>query len=1004
MRRVIVLAVGLSAAACACLASADRQARVDAQGVLRWCDGADEVALLGVNYYTPFTIDFAELSRLGLDHRQVIRDDVAHFRRLGLDCIRVHCFDREFSDAAGNLVDNFHVELLDALLDECRRSGIYAVLTPIAWWGAGHGTAGTDGFSDRYEMRQMTTDRQAWAAQARFLKQFAEHVNRFTGRRYADDPVVLAFECINEPLYPEGTPDSLVTAYINALADALRASGTEKPIYYNSWAGRNAAAGAARIDGVTGSNYPTGLASGRALKGPQLLRARGSSLRPDAAIATKSRMIYEFDAADVPGSHMYPSMAKFFRSEGVQVAAQFQYDPLPLAAVNRNWMTHHLNVVYTPGKAISLAIAAEVFRRVPRGVPFGELPGAAVFPPFRSSGEEDLSELVTTNVYLNSNATATPAPDPGALTRVWGCGTSPVVACGGSGAYYLDRVSPGLWRLQLYPDLFVVADPYSGTGETKVCLLPGPVGLTVRLPDLGESFAVRAFDGQAAGDRLMRAERGAVALAPGDYLLTRSRWRPSAARQRLAAEVAPRFVAPSVGVPAAPLVRAEVPSQWRAGCPVTLRAEAALATNVTVRLASASGTVVSLAMRPAGGRAFEAEVPGAAFLPGVWCVSFCAAGPSGTAVVPDERTLDAGWAHAPGPAVPLLAIPGPDGAAPGLEVVRRGVRAAEARVVGGRAPGARAVRLRVEGAGEEAVSGFTLPFVTPDRRVDAPCGGLRVVARAGDEGAKVELGFRMRNGQGLGCNLNLGAGWNEVLVPNSELVPLWGLPSRDAFNWRDVTQVSALTGAWLMKGGGSDRCTFDLEAAEWVRLERAFELRAVGGTQPWSLFDADAWLRVPLWSVPLKRWRVSDAGGRPAVHFGVAGFDGERDCVSVRMACDGEPFAKLWQADGERAVVHVRARAAHPDTTAFELAFIEKDGVPWGTVVPLTPEWRTVRIPVRELKLFTQWGKEHAAHAGPHLRLSHLSAVNVCFGKWLFREKAGEPHAFEIAEIGISAE
>ena len=46
----------------------------------------------------------------------------------------------------------------------------------------------------------------------------------------------------------------------------------------------------------------------------------------------RTRMVYEFDAADVPGSHMYPSMAKFFRSEGVQVASQFQYDALPLAA------------------------------------------------------------------------------------------------------------------------------------------------------------------------------------------------------------------------------------------------------------------------------------------------------------------------------------------------------------------------------------------------------------------------------------------------------------------------------------------------------------------------------------------------------------------------------------------------------------------------------------------------------------------------------------------------
>ncbi len=33
------------------LAGADRLARVDAEGVLRWTDTGDEVALLGVNYY-----------------------------------------------------------------------------------------------------------------------------------------------------------------------------------------------------------------------------------------------------------------------------------------------------------------------------------------------------------------------------------------------------------------------------------------------------------------------------------------------------------------------------------------------------------------------------------------------------------------------------------------------------------------------------------------------------------------------------------------------------------------------------------------------------------------------------------------------------------------------------------------------------------------------------------------------------------------------------------------
>jgi hypothetical protein len=129
-------------------------------------------------------------------------------------------------------------------------------------------------------MFQMTTDRQAWAIEARFLKQFVEHINRFTGKRYAEDPAVLAFECINEPLYPTDTPDSVVTAYINTLADALRSGGTTKnrSITIPGKAATRPPA-AARIDGspAVTTHRPR---IRRALKGSQLLRARGSSLQP----------------------------------------------------------------------------------------------------------------------------------------------------------------------------------------------------------------------------------------------------------------------------------------------------------------------------------------------------------------------------------------------------------------------------------------------------------------------------------------------------------------------------------------------------------------------------------------------------------------------------------------------------------------------------------------------------------------------------------------------------
>ncbi len=985
----------------ACFAEAERFVRVDAEGVLRWTDDASEVSLLGVNYYAPFSVDYAAIEHLGVDASQVIRDDVAHFKRLGLGCIRIHCFDREFSDSEGNFIDNQHVERLDFLIDECRRSGIYTVLTPIAWWGGHYAPGTTHGFSERYAMFQMTTDRQAWAIEARFLKQFVEHINRFTGKRYAEDPAVLAFECINEPLYPTDTPDSVVTAYINTLADALRSGGTTKPIYYNSWQGRNAAAAAARIDGVTGSNYPTGLASGRALKGSQLLRARGSSLQPDEPIAKKSRMIYEFDAADVPGSYMYPPMAKFFRSEGVQVASQFQYDSLPLAPQNKNWMTHHLNLVYTPGKALSLAIAAEVFKRVPRGAEFGTLPGAAVFPPFRSSGEMDLSEMVTNDVYLNSNTTETPAPDPEALRHVWGCGTSPIITYDGTGAYFLDRAAQGVWRLQLYPDVFTIADPYSGTDEIKVRTIPGTHPMTVNLPDLGKTFFVREFSSDSTSyRRVAKAKNGMIDVPPGDYLLTHASGLPSKAALRLALAAAPRYAAPPTDPDMRPLLRADVPRQWRAGCPLPLRAQAAFATNIAVRVTAANGQVGLFPMAASQKGTFTVEIPGQTLSCGVARIAFQAMGEHGTFSYPNETTLDIQWFPLSAPSIPLIRIPDQ------MDDVQRSqnnVAHAAVALVPGRTSGQRAVRLTADGfEGAHSAAGFTLPFHAYGKVLERRRSGIRILARGDQGGAKVELGFRMKNGMGLGCNLNIGAGWNEILVPCSELIPLWNLPAVESFHWEDVERVCVLTGTWLLQHDRRNSQGFDLAAVEWVPLQPAFSLTAADEHMPWHLFDAQDWARIPLWSAPLHRWCLVDDDGQPAIHLGVDSFGGAHDSVALRAACDGKSFSELYKTDGENAVFHVRARSVQPQTTGFELAFIQDDGVAWGTVVPLTDEWRTIRIPVRNLRLFTQWDATYAEKARPYLRLSKLQAINVCFGKWLFRETANEPHAFEIADIGVT--
>lgn len=115
-------------------------------------------------------------------------------------------------------------------------------------------------------MPQMITDPAARQAQTNYLAQFVRHVNQHTGLAYQDDLAVVCFELINEPQYAPGTTDSQVIEYMNALADAVRATGCRKPIFYNGWGNRLAAVREARVDGSTFGWYPTGLVAGHSLR------------------------------------------------------------------------------------------------------------------------------------------------------------------------------------------------------------------------------------------------------------------------------------------------------------------------------------------------------------------------------------------------------------------------------------------------------------------------------------------------------------------------------------------------------------------------------------------------------------------------------------------------------------------------------------------------------------------------------------------------------------------
>ena len=75
---------------------------------------------------------------LGLDIEKAIDADVHHLQRLGLDAFRVHVWDVEISDSAGNLLDNEHLRLFDYLLWKLKENNIKILITPIAFWGNGY--------------------------------------------------------------------------------------------------------------------------------------------------------------------------------------------------------------------------------------------------------------------------------------------------------------------------------------------------------------------------------------------------------------------------------------------------------------------------------------------------------------------------------------------------------------------------------------------------------------------------------------------------------------------------------------------------------------------------------------------------------------------------------------------------------------------------------------------------------------------------------------------------
>ncbi|MDR0750471.1 MAG: cellulase family glycosylhydrolase [Tannerellaceae bacterium] len=593
---------------------------VDKNGRMRWEGNQEEAYFWGVNYTAPFAHAYRQILRKGVDHKKAIETDAYHLSRLGVNAYRIHVWDCEISDGEGNLIDNQHLDLLDYLIRQFQQRGIYILLTPIAYWGNGYPEPNEDdlpGFSGKYNKGNVYTDAGAIAAQERYLKQFLNHVNPYSGVRYKDDPMIVAFEICNEPGHSlEKAKET--TAFVRKMREAIRSTGCRKPVVYNvtQSIGLLKAFIDGGTDGVTFQWYPSGLVAGFERQGNFLPHVDSYDMpfRQEPYFARQARIVYEFDAADIGRSYIYPPMALSFKEAGMQWVTQFAYDPLSIAAANTEYQTHFLNLAYAPQKAIAFKIAGELFRDSSYKRARDKETTAFSLPGVTISYEDDLSELSNDRVFYYTNHTTAKPGNETTLESIAGYGASPVVDYSGRGAYFLDKIGSGTWRLEVMPDAVWVRDPFSRATPRieNVVIACADYPMTVRLSDLGDAFFITGVN--EGNSYRATASGGRFRIAPGAYILSEQPFTGDPKQIKVGQARADEYYAPKATHTKRRFLHSP-PSFAMEGQPVFLEAEFVTPAPAKQLTLQVSGSMrgwrppVQIPMEQTDGYRFRAQIP-----------------------------------------------------------------------------------------------------------------------------------------------------------------------------------------------------------------------------------------------------------------------------------------------------------------------------------------------------------------------------------------------------------
>ncbi len=196
--------------------------RTDPQGRSLIFDKSNyqNINLWGVNYYPMGSLTQWLMKKSGLTNMEQwkteIQKDLQDLAFIHVNFIRIHVFDREISNACGDLVDNEHLDLLEYLIDQAGQKGMTVQLTPIGWWWSPYTQSSSLShiwhkkafilggmFNPKSKGLKKTNDcgenTSLWDRQNRFTSQLLSKINRYNKISMGHQPSIAMIEIMNEP-------------------------------------------------------------------------------------------------------------------------------------------------------------------------------------------------------------------------------------------------------------------------------------------------------------------------------------------------------------------------------------------------------------------------------------------------------------------------------------------------------------------------------------------------------------------------------------------------------------------------------------------------------------------------------------------------------------------------------------------------------------------------------------------------------------------------------------